>query len=81
MRLVTLAIGSITVLFLGIVSLQMQLERTGDQITVSGNTGDAYNMSQNILADGLTTLGVSLPGFFLAAIIVFVGVLMWVSLS
>jgi hypothetical protein len=81
MRLIPLAIGAMSMLFLGLVSLQMQLDRTGGQITISGNTGDAYNMSQAILSEGATTLGVSVPGFFLVAIIVFAGVLMWGALS
>ncbi len=81
MRLIPLAIGAMSMLFLGLVSLQMQLDRTGGQITISGNTGEAYNMSQAILSEGATTLGVSVPGFFLVAIIAFVGVLMWGALS
>lgn len=81
MRLIPLAIGAMSMLFFGLVSLQMQLDRTGGEITISGNTGDAYNMSQAILSDGGTTLGVSMPGFFLVAIIVFAGVLMWGALS
>lgn len=81
MRLVTLAIGGLTMLFFAIVSLQMQLERTQSKITLSGNTGDAFNMSKTVLADVTTSLGVATPGFFLAAIVAFIAVLLTVVLA
>lgn len=80
MRLAVLAVAAASFLLFGVVGLQMQVQRTESQINMTGNTGTAFNTSEAVLSDGLTSLGVSVPGFFLAAIIALVAVFFLVSL-
>lgn len=73
MRLIGLAVAAASFAALAAVALQMQVTRTESQITVTGNTGTAFNTSSTILSDGLATVGLSMPQFFLAGVIVLVG--------
>ena len=85
MRLIALAIAAFTFLTFGLVSLQFQVEKTGSDLNVSGNmTGNpaaAYNTSEAVLSNFTNTLGVGMPGFFLAAIVAFAAVLLWMGLQ
>lgn len=80
MRLAVLAVTAVSFLLFAVVSLQMQVQRTQSQISISGNTGAAFNTSRAVLSDGLTSLGVSTPGFFLVGVVALVGVLLVVVL-
>lgn len=76
MRLIPLAIGAITLFYLGLQSLQFQASRTSTLINTTGTVGEAYNVSTGVLGHATTTLGVAVPNFFLLAIVIFAGVLL-----
>lgn len=81
MRLIVLAVGALTFLSLGLVSLDFQVQKTSSEVTMSGNAGIAFNTTEAVLGDVTTTLGVNTPGMFLAALVAFLAVILWAVLN
>lgn len=82
-RVLPLIIGALSILFAGLVSLQMQVDQTGANVNFSASperVNDSWNMSRGVLADVTTTFGIGLPGLFAAVVLAFVGVMLVVVL-